>query len=303
MHDQVLQIASKLTVMKPNKIDDDNLKHLAKLEQIKLSAQYAADEKIDGCHYIMIANYFFSADHVEKTENFQHLKKFFSDLKMPNLILDGEIHYPGRTSQYATRVTGSSPSVAQIFQDNNGNIHYTLFDILRTPKGSWIINKTYKERRATLEYFYNTFVKGTSMEEFIHITEIEYINKQMFIDNILSEGREGAILKDLSSLYCMGRSSQWTWIKVKQEDEADFVIIGFEPPKKEYTGKSDLANWPYWDDDGGNGILMPVTKPYFNKWIGSIVLGAYVNGKLTKICTSSGMEDIYIVGDLSLNWG
>ncbi|MNP10552.1 ATP-dependent DNA ligase [compost metagenome] len=108
-------------------------------------------------------------------------------------------------------------------------------------------------------------------------------NKQQYLDNLLDTGAEGGVLKRLDSIYYMGKKPMWQWMKVKQNDTTDLVIIGFEPPKKEYTGKN-VEGWKYWKDD------IPVTENYYRGWIGSVVFGAYVDGKMTQICTASGMD-------------
>lgn len=285
----IYNLISQIQVMKPNKVAEDNVKGLIRLESILLSSDYAAEEKIDGCHYSMASHLFFSTEHNEKTANFPHLAKFFKDLGMYNLLLDGEINYPGKTSQYCTRVTGCSvPGEALKFQQANGFIHYTIFDMLRTPKGTWLIKEPYKNRRKLLEYFYNSFIKGTSMEQYIHLTDIDYDNKVNFKDGILERGGEGIVLKNLNSLYVMGKKPMWQWMKIKQKDETDFIIMGFEPAEKIYKGK-DFDSWPYWKEE--NGVMIPVTKFYYNNWIGSIQLGAYVDGVLTQVCTASGIDE------------
>lgn len=294
---QILDLMSKVQVMKPAKVKEDDTKALIKLEALLDSPDYAADEKIDGCHYTMSACLFISKDHIDKTDNFPHLRDFFMHLNMPNLILDGEINYPGKTSQYCTRVTGSGPDTAIAFQDANGYIHYTIFDMLRTPKGTWLMKEPYKNRRKLVDYFYANYIKGTPMEEFIHLPRIAYDNKRAFKDMILAEGGEGVVLKKLNSLYVMGKKPMWQWMKIKQADEADLVIMGFEDPKVEYKGKG-CDNWPFWKEV--NGVSIPVTKYYYNGWIGSIILGAYVDGELTKVCTSSGIDENLRI-DMSLN--
>lgn len=286
--DPIYQLISKVQVMKPNKVKDDDIKALAKLESLLDSPEYAAEEKIDGCHYMMAACLYFSKEHIEKTDNFPHLRDFFMKLGMPNLMLDGEINYPGKTSQYCTRVTGADPSTAVSFQDANGYIHYTIFDMLRTPKGTWLIKEPYKNRRKLLEYFYDNFIKNTPMAEYIHLTNIAYDNKRYFKDEILARGGEGVVLKKLNSLYVMGKKPMWQWMKIKQSDEADFVIMGFDPASKEYSG-TDYDGWPYWRNE--NGVDIPVSKYYYYGWIGSVKLGAYVNGQLTQVCTASGMNE------------
>lgn len=285
----IYNLVSKIGVMKPNHAKEDNIKQVVKLNSLLTSAEYVAEEKIDGCHYIQISGLFFSTEKVEKTDNFPHLRDFFIGLNMPNLIIDGEINYPGRTAQYCTRVTGSDPSTAARFQQgNDGPIHYTMFDMLRTPKGTWLVKEPYHVRRKLLQHFYDTFVKGTALEPYIHVTRMELENKQQFLDNILEQGLEGVILKKLDSYYLMGKKPMWLWMKIKQSDEADLIITGFKPPKQEYSG-SDFDNWPYWKEV--NGVTIPVSKPFYHGWIGSIVLSAYVNGTLTQICTSSGMDE------------
>lgn len=278
----------RVGIMKPNHVDKDNPKQVAKLQLLLDDKDYVLEEKIDGCHYKMIGSRFFSSDNVEKTDNFPHLRDFFRQLKMHNLILDGEIHYPGRTSQYATHVTGPHPSGAFSFQQQNGFIHYTVFDILRTPKANWTIRNTYQERRKLLRYFYDTFIKGTAMEEFIHLVPMTIEGKREYLAQLLDAGLEGGVLKRLDSHYHMGKKPMWQWMKVKQEDETDLVILGFEAAKVSYSGDK-LESHQYWKEI--NGVSRPVTKYHYFGWIGSVVLGAYVNGVLTKICTASGMNE------------
>lgn len=289
MSDMIAEFASQVGVMKPNTVKKTDTKGLAKLETIIDSAEYAADEKLDGCHYKLIGNRIFSTANVEKTHNFPHIVKFFEDLRMPNLILDGEMYYPGKTSQYATQVTGSSPARAVEFQEKHGYIHFAIFDIIRTPKSKWLINNTFKERRKMLQYFYDTFVKGTPMEQYIYIPRMAVEGKRKFIEDILASGGEGAVLKKLDGLYVMGKKPMWNWMKIKQEDEIDLVIMGFEEPTKVYDGQN-LSSWQYWESSE-DGTQIPVTKNYYMGWIGKVVLGAYVDGVLTQICTASGMKE------------
>lgn len=285
---EILQFVEKVDIMKPNSVAKDNLKSLAKLDKLLDDPNYAADEKIDGCRYKLIACRFFSKENVEKTDNYPHLRDFFVKLGMPNLILDGEINYPGRTSQYCTRVTGADPATAISFQQANGLIHFTMYDMLRTPKGSWLLNYSYAERRKILEYFYKSFIVGTPLEEHIHISNMEVEKKRDFLDKLINSGHEGIVLKKLNSMYLMGKKPMWEWMKIKQEDETDLVIVGFEDPKVEYSG-SNFDGWPFWADV--NGVRIPVTKNYHKGWVNTIRFGAYVNGELKQICKASGIDE------------
>jgi ATP-dependent DNA ligase len=110
-----------------------------------------------------------------------------------------------------------------------------------------------------------------------------------YVQELLDSGLEGGVLKRLDSQYIMGKKPMWQWMKIKQEDDTDLVVMGFDPATRIYTGKN-LANWEYWEEDP-SGEMVPVTKLHARGWIGAIVLGAYVDGKLTRICTASGIDD------------
>jgi ATP-dependent DNA ligase len=283
----IASLAQHVGVMKPGKVDKDHANNVAKLDKLLDSSDWAMEEKIDGCRYEVLGYRFYSSDNVEKTDNFPHLRDFFRKLAMYNLILDGELHYPGKTSQYATHVTGPLPAGALAFQELNGYIHYTIFDMLRSPKANWLIKNTYKERRNLLVYFYNTYVQGTEMEQYIHLVPVTVDNKRTFLQDLLDNGFEGGVLKKLDSLYIMGKKPMWQWMKFKQNDETDLVIIGYVQAKREYTGKN-LETWSYWQEI--NGTEVPVTENHYKNWIGSVKLGAYVDGDLIHICDASGMN-------------
>ena len=89
----IQQLVSKLGVMKPASIKTSNDKHLLRLNNLYLDKDYIAEEKVDGCHYLMVGCRFFSTERIEKTDNFPHLRDFFIQQGMPNLILDGEMYY------------------------------------------------------------------------------------------------------------------------------------------------------------------------------------------------------------------
>lgn len=274
--------------MKPAMIDDTNSNHLKKIEEILKSNDYMAEEKIDGCHYLTIGFRLFSTEGVEKTNNYPHIRDFFHQLQMPNIILDGEINYPGKTSQFCTRVTGASPEVAISFQNNYHPIHYTMWDMLRTPRGTWLLNEPLWKRRKLLEEFYARFIKGSSLEQYIHLTDYRTQDKKEYFDELIRDGKEGVVLKRLDSLYIMGKKPMWQWMKLKQKDTVDLFISGYIDPAVLYGG-SNIENWPYWREV--NGVLRPVTKYHYFGWIGALELSAFVNGEVTKVCTCSGMEE------------
>lgn len=286
--DDFLTFVSRLGVMKPATIDENNKNHIKKIEDILKSSDYAAEEKIDGCHYLVIGFRFFSTEGVEKTHNYPHLRDFFKSLQMANIILDGEINYPGKTSQFCTRVTGAGSDVAISFQNDYTPIHYTMWDMLRTPRGTWLLNEPYWKRRKLLEEFYDRFIRGTSLQQYVHLTDYRVKDKKEYFDELIMSGREGIVLKRLDSAYIMGKKPMWQWMKLKQEDEADLFITGFDESTVKYSG-NNIENWQYWREV--NGVLIPVTKYYYLGWIGAIELSAYVNNEVRTICTCSGIDE------------
>lgn len=286
--DNFADFIQNIQVMKPAHIDEDNPRHIERMEELLYSKDYVAEEKIDGCHYLCYGGRFISTDNVEKTDNYPHLRDFFISLGMPNIILDGEINYPNKTSQFCTRVTGSSAPTAIDFQNDYGLIHYTMWDILRTPKGTWLLDQPYWRRRAILEEFYNRYIAPSQMSQFIELTRYCQDGKKEFFEDIIRSGLEGCVLKNINSLYIMGKKPMWQWMKLKQKDTGDLVVIGFKDPESEYTGKQ-VESWPYWKEIGS--VLRPVTKDYYMNWIGALELGAYVNGTMTRICTCSGLNE------------
>lgn len=283
------QYVSKISPMKPSTVKDDDKKGQDRLMSLLADPSYVGEVKYDGCHYMSFADRFFSSEGIEKTFNFPVQHEWLSRLKMPALILDGEMRYPGKTSQYATRVTGANPDTAEAFQEENGYIHYVIWDIIRAPKGQWLVNEPYDARRSYLEEFYRRYVLGTEIAKYVHLAEVEYGNKEALYKRILDEDGEGIVLKKRDSIYIMGKKPKWEWVKLKKTDEADLFIIGYDEPTVEYNG-SDYDNWKYWKPI--NGEMRPVTKLYYMDWIGSLRLGAYdKQGNVKLVCTCSGIKE------------
>ena len=275
-------------IMKPNSIDPANKSQVDKLQQILRSSEYVAEEKIDGCHYYTIGDRFFgpriserTGEPVEKTDNFPHLQEALLRAGFPRLILDGEIHYVGKTSQDVTPVTGALPENAIKFQEQHDWVQYRVYDILCDPLGNWLVNKPWRYRREVLEAVCEKLSKLTP---YLKINPVVYDNKQQFVESVLAAGGEGGVIKHVNGLYVMGKRPMWNQMKIKQEDTDDVIIMNFAPPNRLYEGKN-LLNWPYWD----NGV--PVTEHYAKKLIGSIIIGKYKDGELIKVGQCTGMTE------------
>lgn len=127
---------------------------------------------------------------------------------------------------------------------------------------------------------------------------------QLF-QTMLAEGSEGIMVKDLTLPYVEKESK--AYIKMKGKATFDVIVTGTEPPTKEYTSEKrneDSSEWDFWEDklkrkiqktltmeEGRNKKLTPISKPYFNGWIGAITYGVMREGKLIEVGRTSGMTD------------
>ena len=97
-------------------------------------------------------------------------------------------------------------------------------------------------------------------EKFIDKKILNWCDKTKFYKEVIREGGEGVMAKDLSSPYLSKRSDSWR--KIKEVDTYDFVILGFTQGKGRHS-----------------------------KRVGAIVYGVYEEGKLIPLGKSSGMTD------------
>lgn len=290
-----------LYVMKPCSPKAKNKGHMAKLESILLdSSPYVGELKLDGCHYYTIEGRIFSTrisdvtgTPVEKTGQLSHISEELNNPLLKLAIFDGEVNYPGWKSQDVITVTGSLPDEAIRKQNQSGIwLRHTIFDILRDPSGTWIVDKPWKYRRKLLEDIFSAVLKDS---KHLELNPLIWNNKRQFVEDVWARGGEGMVLKDINAPYVLGTNDvarpMWNWVKVKCEETDDVIITDFEPATQIYTGK-DLDNWPYWEPDEANGTEIPVTRFWYNGWIGAIVFGKYnTEGKLVQLGKCSGIDD------------
>jgi ATP-dependent DNA ligase len=278
-----------IEVMKPSKANNEKQAHKTKLDELFKSSQYIAEPKIDGCHYLNIGGRFFSTQiskrtgiPVEKTEQLPHLVEGLLRLSMPNVILDGEIFYPGWKSYNVTKVTGCNPQEAIRRQEREDWMYYMVFDILRDPEGNWLFNVPWRKRREILE---TVCARLVDICPYFKLIPVVRSRKLQYLEKLLADGEEGIVLKYVNGLYHVGKRPMWNWVKIKAELEDDVIIMGYEPPVREYTGK-DFSTWPYWEGD------IPVSKYHYMGWIGAVVFGKYdQNGQLIRLGTCSGITE------------
>lgn len=287
----------------------------AKLDALFDDPNYISEEKYDGVRELAIGGRFFSRKisdidglPVEKTDRVPNLHELLKPF--PNLILDGELYYPGCTSAEVTSIIGAKPEKAIARQQELGWLKYIVFDILRDMDGNWLIDKPWYERRKILENTINHIAEMTVITDFdffIGLSKVEYANKRGLLGKVFERGGEGIMLKNINGLYMPDKRPANNWVKVKKVLTADVVVMGFEDAVKEYTGDYPEA-WQYWEvtnesrpgwkgrcfveegfgeqagqwaftalskDGVTYNTYTPVTRLYYNGWVGAIKFGQY----------------------------
>lgn len=236
---------------------------------------------------------------VEKSENLPHIIKDLELLNLEGTIIDGEsIHKNG--FEYVRKILGSLPERAIKLQEEFGKIEFIAYDILFY-KGECLIDKPLYERKKYLEKLLTEINSNyINLVRTINLNSEEKLKDEFA--NIINNGGEGLVAKRKDSNYRLSTEKclsplKNAWIKVKKDFNGDFVIMGFDEPTKEYKGEH-LDSHQYWEKDGRlvppydipKGSI-PVTKFYYNNWIGAIRFGEYENGVLVERGSCTGMTE------------
>ena len=290
--------------------------HKAESTQLKKasdSGKYFGEIKNDGALYYAVVTdyqtYLFGRTVsvknkllTEKSSNVPHIIKVLNTLPVGTVIL-GELYYPGKSSKDVTSIMGCLPKKAIERQEGAyGYLTFYIYDCLYY-NGQSLLDKTNWERYKVVEAIYNKFL---SSYPYIELAEAYEDNLYERIGDALANNEEGMVLKLKNGLYEPGKRPL-TNLKAKQVDYIDAVVLGFNNPTKEYSGK-DIKNWVYWADATSGVILtpptclytpdykelgiIPVTKPWYFGWKNSIEIGAYDGDSLINIGSiASGLTD------------
>ena len=174
-----------------------------------------------------------SRNAIDRASHYPVVAEAIRALRPATLVLDGEVVVfdPKNISRFQLLQRGSVDSV------------FVAFDCLFV-NGRDLRREPLSARRAELEQVLAPRSKSPVL----------MVSKRLAADGLAAykiaarKGFEGLIAKDLSSLYVESRSNHWLKVKINQEDE--FVIGGFTKPEGS------------------------------RKYFGSLLLGVYAEGKL-----------------------
>ena len=284
------------------------------------SGDYLGARKMDGAFYKFIKDEdgnmellgrskSVSGDYLNKIEWVPHLHPFFNDLPNGTCLL-GEIYFPNNEgSNHVTSIMGCLKEKAIARQEAGEKLHYYIFDILAYDGKSYL-KMPIEDRVEELILGWRAY--GENYHEWAEYFEgVELWNR---LQTILAEGGEGIVITKKGTCYQPGKRPARQTFKVKKElqENIDVVILGANPPTRLYGGK-EITTWPYWENvmtgEKLNGDyykhysdgepIEPVTKPYWNGWAGSFIIGLYNsnNKKYVPIGSLSGLTE-----EMLQNW-
>lgn len=278
-----------------------------------LSNAYLGSRKMDGAFFKFVKNMDgkmeligrskgVGGDYLNKIEWVPQLRKFFDFLPCGTCVL-GELYLPKHEgSSNVTKIIGCLKDKAlERQEDEEWKLNYYVFDVLAYSNVSFIDSPV--EKRVEL-------LNSISSEVFPCVQFAKYydgLNLWDKLQEILQNNGEGIVITRKHSPYHPGKRPARQTLKVKKElqDSIDCFFTGrIKPPARVYTGK-EVESWEYWENEKtgeklhGNHYkeyfngepVIPVTKPYFNKWAGSLEIGVIKDGKVYPIGFLSGVSD------------
>lgn len=151
-----------------------------------------------------------SRNAIDRTFRYPEIAITVRGLRASTLALDGEI------------VVFDSRNVSrfQLLQQGKGRPQYAIFDCIYTD-GKDLRKKPLEQRRAALE-------RQVKPSPPLLLSQRLATDGIKAFETASRRGLEGVIAKNLSSSYIEGRSTEWLKVKVNQQEE--FVIGGFTKP-------------------------------------------------------------------------
>lgn len=277
------------------------------------SGEYLGARKMDGAYYRFIKDdegnmslqgrsRGVSGSFLNKIGHVPHLHKFFEKLPNGTCFL-GEIYFPEKEgSSNVTTIMGCAEEKAIARQTTGPKLHYYIFDVWAWEGQSFMsipCETRFHNIGAFSKIFNNEYIEWAKYYEGAELWEQ--------LEIILECGGEGIVMTKKGTHPEPGKRPARKTLKVKKElaNTIDCIFTGkATPPTHEYNGK-ELETWQYWENTlsgekkQGNYFRaymngepwIPVTKPYFNNWAGSLEIGLVKGDKVIPIGYLSGLAD------------
>jgi len=242
---------------------------------------------------------------VNKYEWVPQIHDFMKSLPNGTVLLS-ECYLPDNEgSQKITGLLGCLKDRCIARQAAGQKLHFYIFDVMSY---------------ANIDCSKDSFERR--IKDLIHIKKLfpsEYISFATYyegeelwneLQKALADGREGMVIMRKDAPVYFKRTPARVSLKIKKElrETIDCFFTGrATAPTKDYTGK-EIEIWPYWIHQETNERLpignhyyeafmegkpyIPVTKPYYNHWAGSLEIGLIDDvGAIIGIGYLSGLTD------------
>ena len=267
------------------------------------SGQWLGARKVDGALYVFLKDEdgnitlrgrskAVSGEYLDKWDHLPHLHTWGATLPNGCCFL-GEVYWPDKEgSKNTTSIMNClTPKAIERQSKEENKLHYYIFDVLAYNGKSWL-KKTAKERFSGIVDCMNSTDRTSSWWHYIEGAHYE-TGKELWdlLQNLLVNGYEGIVITQENALYEPGKRPSKTTMKIKKElkQTLDCFFTGkATPPSKDYQGK-EIENWQYWIDQDTDERLpvgnhyyeafmdgkryIPVTKPYYLHYAGSLEIG------------------------------
>lgn len=134
------------------------------------------------------------------------------------------------------------------------------------------------------------------------------LTPRAYYELIVSTGGEGLIVKPKAGLYHHKRG--WEYSKIKKFLTRELIVLGFDEPTKEYTGK-DIKKWGFWVENStdrrvqgnfyGDKKYTPVTKYYYYNQVGVMRLGVLITKEEYDKIPKNKQGEVYECDDLGIS--
>lgn len=172
--------------------------------------------------------------------------------------------------------------------DGTSDLFFAAFDCLTHEElDTRICKRTLAERRALMERLWpkQTCNSGILVEK--RVKTVADVKKATAA--YIKAGFEGAVLKDLDSVYSFRRTNDWT--KIKEFDTEDYKIVGFEEGTGKFLGTFGkfLVKGPKGKVSGvGSGITVAQRKEFWK--LGKKLIGKVIEVKHQGVSPDGGLR-------------
>ena len=279
------------------------------------SGEYYGARKVDGYYERLIkdedGNCFMVARSKnakgEATEKLAWVPQIHDFMKsLPNgTVLLSECWLPGNEgSQKITSLLGCLKDKCIARQEAGQKLHFYIFDVMCWAGDDYVPAKA--------EFRFEQLHEMSKRYTHPYVEWAQYYNGEELwnrLQNGLANGEEGIVITHKDCPVYFKRTPARKTLKIKKElqETIDCFFTGkIAAPTKDYTGK-EIGTWQYWINQEteerlpiGNHYYeafmdqkpyTPVTKPYYNKWAGSLEIGVVDGEKVVGIGYLSGLPD------------